>query len=363
MTTISTSLINTASRKNLLIPAIIPLLGWALATSVPTQANTEAGQFEVSPFVGYQMFQSKQNLENALTYGIRLGYNFTDRWALEGAVSMTGTSVDDASVTDPAKGQFASPIDDVDLSLYQLDALYHFRPQNTFSPYVAFGYGMADYSPSISDKAMSTFNLGIGAKYWLGENLAMRFDLRDHFVSELFDEGYHNLSATVGITFAFGGRSEPRRTPPAEPASAPASTRAPAATAPAPTPRQAPVEQQPTAPNLEEIYFEFDQATLTSDARRLLQRHARTLKDNSETKVRIAGFTSSAGTAEHNKALSERRAVAVKNYLVEQGISARRLTTVGYGDTRPVARETNPSDQNSAAARKNMRVQFEIITE
>lgn len=357
MKTISTQQINaaTATRKTLALPAIIATAGLALAASLPAQAQTEAGQFEFSPFVGYQLFESKQNLENALTYGMRLGYRLTDRWALEGAVSTAGSSVDDASLTDPAKGQFASPDDEVDLLLYQLDALYHLRPQSTFSPYIAFGYGAADYSPSISDKTMSTFNLGIGAKYWLSENLAMRFDLRDHLVSEVFDDGYHNISATVGLAFAFGGKTKARNLPKkAELAPEPAST---------PAPREVAAEERVIALAFEDIHFDFDQSTLTREAKTILQRSVRTLEENPQTKVRIAGYTSAAGTAEHNQALSERRATAIKTHLIEQGIATRRLATIGYGHTRPVTHEANPSEQNSAAAKENMRALFEIIIE
>lgn len=360
MKTFTTLSINAAEapRKNLTMPA---LLGLALAASLPAQAHTEAGQFELSPFVGYQMFENQQNLEDALTYGVRLSYSLTDRWALEGALSMTGSSVDDTSLTNPAKGQFASPVGGVDLLLYQLDALYHFRPQSTFSPYLVFGYGAADYSPSISDKAMSTFNLGVGAKYWLTENLALRADVRDHLVSEVFDDAYHNVSATVGLTFALGGKTKSRSAPVAEVAPSPPPTASTPAPAPAPSAEVA--EPEPLALIFDDVHFEFDQATLTNEARTSLQRSVAALKENPNTELRIAGYTSSAGSAQHNQALSERRAVAIKNYLVEQGVSARRLSTIGYGDTRPATREANPSDKNSAAAKQNMRAQLEIVRE
>ncbi|MDQ2075904.1 OmpA family protein [Marinimicrobium sp. ABcell2] len=337
------------ARKALVMPTAVSLLALALAASFPAQANTEAGQFSVSPFVGLHKFESKQNLEDSFTYGIRLGYSFTEHWALEGAVSFVGSDVDDATLTDPAKGQFSSPADSVDLMLYQLDALYHFRPRSKLSPYVVFGYGAADYSPSISDKNMSTFNLGVGAKYWIAENLALRFDLRDHFVSEVFSDGFHNVSATMGVTFTFGGSTSKTRNEPV--------------VRPSPAPRPAVVEEKVIALTFDDIHFDFDQSTLTSEAKALLQTSVKTLKENPKTKVRIAGYTSASGTAEHNQALSERRATAIENYLIDQGISNRRLSTIGYGNTRPVSYETDPSNQNSVAAKENMRALFEIVVE
>jgi OOP family OmpA-OmpF porin len=170
----------------------------------------------------------------------------------------------------------------------------------------------------------------------------------------VFDDSYHNLSATVGLTLAFGGKSKPKASPMAEAAPAPA---------PAPAPKAAVVAEQVIALEFEDIHFDFDQSTLTNEAKTILQRSITTLKNNPKTKVRIAGYTSASGTAEYNQALSERRATAIKNYLVEQGIAMRRLSTIGYGDTRPDTHEATPSNQDSAAAKANMRALFEIIIE
>ena len=318
-----------------------------MSASFPAFAEVKAGQVQISPFVGYHMFESDQNLEDSVTYGVRLGYSFTPAWAIEGAVSAVGSSVDDVSRVGAEEGQFRSPMDNVDLLLYQLDALYHFRPDQKFSPYLVGGYGVVDYDPGISDKAMSAFNFGVGAKYWVSEKLALRFDLRDHMVSEMFDHAYHNISATVGLTFAFGGKSEP------------ATARAVAA-----TPVKAPVAAEVVVLEFEDIHFDFDKSTLTPEARRILQRSIAILRENPKAKVRIAGYTSAAGTAVHNQGLSERRASAIKEYLISDGGIARsRLSVIGYGDTRPVSYEANPKRLNTVAAKDNMRALFEIVVE
>lgn len=328
-------------------PLTLLALTAALSASLPAHAEIKERQVEISPFVGFHVFESDQNLEDGLTYGIRLGYSFTRHWAVEGAVSMVNSSVDDSSIIGASPGQFRSPTDDVDLTLYQLDALYHFLPDNKFSPYIVGGYGATDYSPSISDDRMSTFNLGVGAKYWVSENLALRFDLRDHFVSEVFDDGYHNISATLGVTFAFGGQKESK-----------------SYRADEPKPVQAVPKAEVIVLEFEDIHFDFDKSTITPEAQRILQRSITLLKDNPEAKVRIAGYTSAAGTAEHNQKLSERRATAIKNYLVtDGGISEQRLSVIGYGATRPVSYEATPTTVNSVAAKENMRALFEIVVE
>lgn len=323
----------------------------ALTTSLPAHAEMQKGQVEVSPFVGYHLFEGGQNLEDAPTYGIRFGYSITPNWAVEGAVSSVSSSVDDASIVGASEGQFTSPADDVDLLLYQLDALYHFRPDSQFSPYLVGGYGAADYSPSISTKEMSAFNIGAGAKYWLADNFALRFEVRDHLVGEVFDHSYNNITATVGVSFAFGGKAT----------AAPYQAAAPAPAEAAHTNANS-VEPEAQVLEFEDVHFDFDQASLTGDAKRILQRSVSTLQNSPNAKVRIAGYTSAAGTEIHNQALSERRATAIKNYLMEDGgIAEERLSIIGYGDKRPASHEPAPEQVHSAAAKQNMRALFEIV--
>jgi len=128
--------------------------------------------------------------------------------------------------------------------------------------------------------------------------------------------------------------------------------------APAPAPK--PVE--PVVLTFEDIHFEFDKSTLSKEARELLKKNIRILENNPKSRVRIIGFASAAGTVAYNQKLSERRANAVKAYLVnEGGMAADRITTMGYGETNPIANETTPKDIDSRAAKANMTVRFEII--
>lgn len=88
------------------------------------------------------------------------------------------------------------------------------------------------------------------------------------------------------------------------------------------------------------FYFEFDRAVLKPEAREALKTHARRLKENPRD-VRIEGHTDERGTREYNMALGERRANAVKEYLVLQGVNPRILEVVSYGEERPVAMGSN----------------------
>ena len=84
------------------------------------------------------------------------------------------------------------------------------------------------------------------------------------------------------------------------------------------------------------VYFAFDRYDVDADARRVLQSQVDWLKRNSSVNVMIEGHCDERGTREYNLALGDRRANAVKNYMVAMGISASRVRTVSYGKERPV---------------------------
>jgi outer membrane protein OmpA-like peptidoglycan-associated protein len=110
-----------------------------------------------------------------------------------------------------------------------------------------------------------------------------------------------------------------------------------------------------------DTHFDFDKATLTDEAKGLLDKDVRTMNENPGMHVRMAGYTSAEGTEAGNQALSEKRANTVRNYLIGKGIAPEKITVVGYGRTKPSVYEVNPDNINSKEAKANMRVLFEII--
>ena len=84
-------------------------------------------------------------------------------------------------------------------------------------------------------------------------------------------------------------------------------------------------------------HFAFDSATLSEQAKADLKPLIERLKENSNEKVLVQGYTDITGPSDYNLDLSERRAKAVKDYLVSEGICAKRIETKGYGATDFVA--------------------------
>lgn len=116
--------------------------------------------------------------------------------------------------------------------------------------------------------------------------------------------------------------------PPAAPPPAPEPPPA-APTEPAPVPRE-------EALKFENIHFDFDKATLREDAKPILQAVAAYLKKNRDAKIQIEGHCDERGTPEYNLALGDRRAHAAKKYLVALGVDAARMSTISYGEERPL---------------------------
>ena len=107
--------------------------------------------------------------------------------------------------------------------------------------------------------------------------------------------------------------------------------------------------------NLKDIYFRFDQYDLDDQSRDTLRQNARYLQANSGAMIEIQGHCDERGTNNYNIALGERRAHSTKMYLVSQGVSARRVHTISYGEERPFC-----FDSNDTCWLKNRRAHFRI---
>lgn len=108
---------------------------------------------------------------------------------------------------------------------------------------------------------------------------------------------------------------------------------------------------------LEKVYFDTGKAVIKKRSYGILRQVASLMKANPDIKLmRVEGHTDSRGRDSKNLTLSQRRATSVKEFLVEQGVEAERLSARGYGESHPIA------DNNSRKGRaENRRVEFHII--
>jgi OOP family OmpA-OmpF porin len=108
---------------------------------------------------------------------------------------------------------------------------------------------------------------------------------------------------------------------------------------------------------LEGVNFAFDSAAILPESEAILDKAVEALKNASTIHVRVEGHTDSIGSERYNLKLSQRRAEAVVNYLVGQGIEASRLEPVGYGESEPVA-----SNATKEGRYRNRRVELEVTS-
>ncbi len=147
------------------------------------------------------------------------------------------------------------------------------------------------------------------------------------------------------IALAFGCAKKPAATEPEAAPAPPPRVEQPRveerAVVEAPVTETAPAQPQAVLPGLQRIHYEFDQFTLTAQAREVLAANAAYLKANSGVQVRIEGHCDERGSDQYNLALGERRARAAMDYLISLGVAPSRLSLISYGEERPLDPRSN----------------------
>lgn len=146
-------------------------------------------------------------------------------------------------------------------------------------------------------------------------------------------------------------------TPPTPPAAPPKPAELPAKPAePPPAPKLVEIKQDQIVIH-EKIQFETNKAVIKPESGPLLEEITKVIAQNAQIKrLSIEGHTDSTGADKHNQTLSEQRAAAVRDYLVQHGIAPERLSSRGWGKTRPIG------DNSTATGREeNRRVEFVIV--
>ena len=108
---------------------------------------------------------------------------------------------------------------------------------------------------------------------------------------------------------------------------------------------------------LHHVYFDFNKTTLQESSFDELDKLACLMSSDSKVTVEIGGYTDNVGNDDYNRALSQKRAEAVVNYLVKQGIPKNRLTTQGYGEEHPIA----SNDDEEEGRELNRRTEFKVL--
>jgi outer membrane protein len=260
-----------------------------------------------------------------------------------------------------------------------LTAKYDFLPDRDFQPYVGVGINVTNISdvnlavPGVGALKLRTTSVGpaaqVGFDYRLQDHWFLNADVKWFKLGSHVDLADGARVSTVhidpllfgiGIGYRFGGHAPVAAAAPA-PAPPPPPPAAIVAAPPPPCKAPAGFKVDENCHVIEQsvivraVDFEFNLSKLTAPARQTLDEVAAALLTQPELQVAVQGYTDSIGSAAYNLNLSQRRADAVKAYLIDKGVSAAVLTATGYGKASPIA----PNDSAEGRA-QNRRVAFEI---
>ncbi len=394
-----------------------PLAVAALAAAIATPVMAEQKDYiYISPFAGYQLFDSKRDLSETGTFGVGLEYRFTPRWAVEAVYSRA--DADRKHV--PGSSDFEE---------LRLDGLYYLADASrAWNPYLALGVGDADFgSGPVSIRTAGTnhdetrVNIGGGIRYHITEAVSLRGDLREfHGI----DESTFDTQVSLGLSMAFGrvtgGKTEPAAPVvmdadndgisdgsdqcPGTPAGAqvdslgceldhdndgvansrdecpgtPAGASVDGRGCETDSDSDGVVDSKDQCPNTSagadvdasgcegvaetvetielRVQFPTNSAQIDGSYDREIRKVADFMAEHPETTVEIAGHSDSAGNADYNQSLSQQRAEAVAGRLTGNlGVDADRVSAVGYGEAEPIA------DNDTAGGRaQNRRVEARI---
>ncbi|MFT4517884.1 MAG: OOP family OmpA-OmpF porin [Halioglobus sp.] len=321
--------------------ASIALAGLTAPASAEVPITINAG-------VGYWFFDHEvqgMQPDDTGTPFVGLEYAIDDNWAAE--ILFADDSTD-----------FEGGGPNADVTTWQLGMLYYggsyIGEAGRVRPYLAFGAGEIDIDAGTFDTVETTVNAGAGIRWMLSERVGVRLETRAiHSV----DESDTDLLVSAGLNFWLG-----KIAPDAPPApldtdgdgvtddkdlcpGTPAGTRVDATGCPLAVAQVASIKLM--------VNFGFDSTKVEERYFADLSELAEFLKRFSDVQVDVEGHTDSAGAADYNQSLSQRRSQAVVDLLVNQyGIEASRLEAKGYGESQPVA--SNDTDEGRAENRRVM---------
>jgi len=357
--------------KKLLTAALLG--GLAMAQGASAQEFDD--RWYLTGSAGFNFQDSDRGTSDAPFGTIGLGKFISPNWSLDGELNYQKPTFDSN--------------EDLNWSQYgvSLDLRRHFiSDARSWNPYLLFGVGYQrseeEYTfPQFSERKDGNLAAKIGAglqttfdqRVAVRAEVAYRADFDDQSVAAPNEDWFGDVLASIGVVIPLG--PAPVAAPPPAPAPAAPSCadldddgdgvnncddKCPGSQAgQAIGPDGCPV---PVSIDLKGVNFDFDKATLRPDAVAILAEATEILKRYPDLRVEVAGHTDSKGTDAYNQKLSERRAQAVYDYLTSNGIAASRLVGPnGYGESRPIAPNTNPDGSDNPEGRaKNRRTELNV---
>lgn len=261
------------------------------------------------------------------------------------------------------------------------DLAYRFYQDNRFTPFVLAGIGVSrnDVADNPADEIGGYGNLGLGFMTSEISDTGLRFRAEARYLYDSYDDGMSDVHLSAGISVPLGTtRREVVET--VKYVEKPVIVEKEIIAPPADSDGDGVVDGVDQCPNtlvgltvdavgcvrtneaqslvLLGVTFDTNSDRLTANARDILDGTAEGLKGQPGMRVELSGYTDSRGSEEYNRVLSQKRANAVRAYLLGEGVPAAQLRAVGYGEIDPLY-----SNDTAEGRERNRRVEFNVISQ
>jgi len=261
------------------------------------------------------------------------------------------------------------------------DLAYRFYRDNQFTPFVLAGIGVSrnDVADNPADEIGGFGNVGLGFMTSEISDSGLRFRAEARYLYDSYDDGLSDIHVSAGVSVPLGTtRKEVVES--VKYIDKPVIVEKEVVAQPADTDRDGVVDGVDQCPNtligltvdavgcvrtteaqslvLLGVTFDTNSDRLTANARDILDGTAQGLKGQPGMRVELSGYTDSRGSDEYNRVLSQKRATAVRTYLIRAGVSPVQLRAVGYGESDPLY-----SNDTAEGRERNRRVEFNVISQ
>lgn len=339
------------ANKQALSGVLVVALGCAAAYAQDSDFHDD--RWYITGSVGVvETDSSRQTDGDSIGYGIGIGRFFTPDLSLDLELDRTKPGFDPEFFGD----QGLTGSRDYELTALGVVGRYHFMQGDT-RPYAALGLGWQEHDHALDEGGDWYGSLGLGLRTRVNDYVntrleaAYRYDRDKRSLPDYEGYGDWRLMATVQVMLG-----APPRPPAPEPEPEPRPEPPPPPPEPEPAPEPEP-EREVIFEFSSQVTFELDSARLRPDAVAELNEAVALLKQHPEiTRIEVAGHTCDLGPETYNQGLSERRAKAVRDYLVREGVDADRLVIRGYGESEPKVPNTSEANR-----KQNRRTELVVL--